>query len=82
MIPLVRPVPQDAPATEAVDDASDDEDDLYATAPKRPHASQSTLKEAELVIPSDQPRSWLPVVDASGALVVRLSAGLSKGKTS
>ncbi|KAL8292101.1 hypothetical protein RQP46_001567 [Phenoliferia psychrophenolica] len=80
VVPLVRPVPQDAVPTgtssTAMDqdgeggEGSDDEDDLYATAPKRPHASQSTQKEAELVIPSDSPRSWLPVVDASGTLKI------------
>ncbi|KAK4697553.1 cleavage and polyadenylation specificity factor subunit 1, partial [Phenoliferia sp. Uapishka_3] len=75
VVPLVRPIPQSSAVTNGFSgdqpmdfDESDEEDDLYATAPKRPHASQSTQKEAELVIPSASPRSWLPVVDASGAI--------------
>lgn len=86
VVPLVRPTPVTPNggasnlATAEDDEGGEDEDDLYATAPKRPHASHAALKDAERVIPTEGVRSWLPVVDASGALKVRRSLAFRLGK--
>ncbi|KAM0749012.1 hypothetical protein T439DRAFT_382097 [Meredithblackwellia eburnea MCA 4105] len=76
-VPLVRPREagmdvDGGAAASAVDLEEDEEDELYATERKRPHASLASLKDAELFIPPTETsgRSWVSVIDQKGTLKV------------
>ncbi|KAI5476013.1 cleavage and polyadenylation specificity factor subunit 1 [Pseudohyphozyma bogoriensis] len=72
IIPLVRPAPPSSKSTSLVAPAAEEDDnELYGSAPRRPIASD-LKKQSDLIIPSETPRQWIPIVDAAGDLKIYL----------
>ena len=77
-VPLVRAAAaSEKPAHgsgKPANDVSDDEDDLYAAAPRRPHASEGSALLSRVIAPSGPAGAWqwLPIVDPTGTLRIHL----------